>query len=76
MATSEKTSSKPARVREKVVEAPKPELRSDTETMKTYAALLDAAPKAPTFMNMFEVTAWLDSKYNKWLSQVKHELGK
>ena len=76
MEKPEKTLAKPTRVRDSIVETPKPVLRSDFETIRVYAELLNSAPDMPFFTNMNEVTAWLDNNYNKWLRQVRSELPK
>ena len=76
MANVEKTSVKATRVREKVVEAPKPVLRSDTDSMKIYQDLLTKAPDMPYFASMNEVTEWLDRVYRPWSNQVRSEVPK
>lgn len=57
-------------------ETPKPQLRSDVETLKVYQDILLNAPDMPTFTSMEEVTKWLDNKYRPFLQAIRHEMPK
>ncbi len=76
MEKPEATPHKSARVRETIVQVPKPALRSDTETINIQMELLRQAPDMPILSNMNEVTEWLDKVYRPYLQAVRHEVPK
>ena len=59
-----------------VAPLPKPTLRSDAEAIRALIEIVAAAPEAPAFFSLTEVTVWQDKVYNPWLRRARSEAPK